>query len=205
MDIVIQPIEQTSYSYEDVASFLHTVFQERLDQGLSFTTSRMSSEDFRLRGETGIVLVAFDPQNHQLLGTGMTHFRKDADGSLYADEEHKGVLPNMKRRGIGSLLERELQHIAQEKGALFIISDTAVRAKSSILFHLKNGFFKWKLTSYPSTSYYSYVFRKQLHPDRKWDNPIYRKLFFLHSCIKTLIEKKRDGSNRKVFRLVKHQ
>ena len=203
MEIAIKRLEETSFSYEDVASLLHTAFQERLDQGLSFTTSRMSSEEFKKRGETGIILVAFNPQNHQLLGTGMTHFQNDTDGTLYADEEHKGVLPTMKRTGVGSLIERELQNLAQQNGASFIISDTAVQAKSSVLFHLKNGFFKWKLTSYPSTSYYSYIFRKQLRPDRKWDCSLYRKLFFCRSCIQTFLIKKKDGSNRKLFKHLK--
>lgn len=199
MEIKVQRLEETSFSYEDVTVLLHTAFQERLDQGLYFTTSRLSSADFRQRARNGIVLVAFDPKSQKLLGTAMTHFRQDAAGILYAEEEHKGIMPDVKRMGIGSLLENSLQQLAREGGTCYIITDTATGAKSSIRFHLKNGFFKWKLVSFSSTDYYSIVFRKQIKPDKKWNNLPYRKAFFFLSCVKTLITKKKNGAGRKPF------
>lgn len=160
MDFLIKPLEETVFSFEDITALLHAAFLERLNQGLCFTTSRMSASDFQKSAEGGTVLVAFIPETSVLLGTGMIHLRKDETGVCYADLEHKGVLPSVKRIGVGSALEKELQLIGASKGAQYLVSDTAIKARSSIRFHLNNGYFKWLFVSFPSTDYYSVVFRE---------------------------------------------
>ena len=197
MECVIKRIEDTSFTYEDIIALLHLAFQERLDQGLEFTTSRMSVDEIRRRSTSGILLVAYSQETKELLGTGMIHLIKDENGFLYANEEYKGVHPSVKRLGIGSRLEEHLQRIAAAEGAAYIISDTAVRARSSVLFHLHHGFYRWMLVSYSSTAYYSIVFRKDIPLQRKKASVLAHAFPFCCSCIWTILTKKKNGSFRR--------
>lgn len=194
-NIIIQRLEESPFSYSDVAVILHKAFEERVKQGIIMSPSKMNAADFKEKGDARIVLVAII--DNKLAGTAMTQLRVDQDGIPYGYEEFKGVLPVYKRKGIGSILEDNLQKIAIDSGMSYLISTTAVRARSSIKFHQSKGFFKWCLVSYPDTGYYSVVLRKQLRHDKKWDNILYRKFHYLLSFCQTVLNKRRDGNNRR--------
>lgn len=196
-DIVIQRLEESGYSYTDITELLHKAFEERLSQGIIMSASKMSSNDVQEKAQSRIVLVAYRLTTNELIGIAMTQFRLDEDNLLFGDEEYKGIHPDYKRKGVGSLLEHALQDIAIESGASYLISTTALQAKSSIRYHLSNGFFKWCCISYPDTSYYSIVFRKQLIPHKKWDNVFYRNLHYYLSFCHTILTKRKDGTIRK--------
>lgn len=196
MNLIIKPIQETIYTYEDVAELMHLAFQERLDQGLEYTSSRMIASDYERRGESGIVLVAYDLDSMALVGTAMIHICKDEEGVTFGDMEHMGIMPGLKRSGIGSSLEKERTRISTLHNAAYMLSDTAFKAKSSVSWHLRNGYFKWKLVSYPSTAYYSILFRKQIKPNKKWDCPIWQRLHFWASCLHTLLIRRKNGTRR---------
>ncbi len=195
-DIVIQRLEDSCFSYADITELLHKAFEERLSQGIIMSASKMSIRDVQEKVQSRIVLLAYRQTTNELIGTAMTQFRLDENGILFGDEEYKGIHPDYKRQGVGSLLEQALQDIAIEAGASYLICTTALQAKSSIRYHLSNGFFKWCMISFPDTSYYSIVFRKQLVSHKKWDNVFYRNLhYFLSSC-HTVLTKRKDGTFR---------
>ena len=198
-DIAIQRLEESGYSYSDITELLHKAFEERLSQGIIMSASKMSVSEVQDKAQNRIVLVAYRRTTNELIGIAMTQFRLDEYNILFGDEEYKGIHPNYKRHGVGSLLEHALQNLAIESGASYLICTTALQAKSSIRYHLSNGFFKWCCISFPDTDYYSIVFRKQLKPHKKWDNVFYRTLHFYFSFCHTVLTKRRDGTIRRIM------
>ena len=192
-------LEESPFSYEDVVGLIHLSFDERLSQGLHFTCSSMSVDQFREKMSDGLVIVAYEKVSHQLLGTASTHLYKDKDGHLYGYNEYLAVHPSVKHCGIGTLLLNKRLSIMRERGAEYVISDTAVGAKSSVKWHLKNGFVIYGYRSYSSTNYYSYLFRRQLVGRSKWDSRFYRDYHFLVSFLKTRIRYTRMGKERRFW------
>ena len=194
MSIVIKKIVETSFTYEDVIALIHESFKERLEQGLNFTCSFMTADDYKAKlGKDGITLVAYDEETNILYGTAMTHIYKDSKGCNYAYNEYLAIAPIAKRKGIGSRLLKAREDIAIENNCDYVMSDTSVNADSSVAYHLKNGFRIIGFKSYGSTNYYSYLFRKQLTPSRIWSNGLFCKMVYLKSYIQTRIIRKKNG------------
>lgn len=194
-ELTICRIEDSPFTYDELIKMIHASVQERVEQNLNFTVLRMSADDYRDKNKDGYVLVAY--RDHDLLGTACTHIYKDGEGNNYSYKEHMFVNPKCKRCGIGTLLQKKCVEIAKSNGCSYIISDTAVGAKSSVKWHLKNGSKIVALRSFPSTNYYSYIFRQQLDPHPKWSNPVYCKFNYLKSAIRCRMYKLPNGDDRK--------
>lgn len=180
MSIVVRKLEDTNYSYRDVVNLLHEAFQERLKQGLRYTCSFITEEQFQNKTKGGIVLVSIDKERCTLVGTMTLNF-PDTEGEKYGYMEYVAVSNNMKASGIGIKLFEHLQHLAIKNGCYYLLSDTSTLADSAVSWHLKLGYKIVGLESYRSTNYWSYVFRKQLFPSRRWENRIYCKWMYLRS------------------------
>lgn len=200
--VIVCRIEDSPFSSEDVISLIHESFKERLDQGLRFTCSSITVKEFDEKMNDGITLVAYDTCSNALLGTASTHLCVDSKNNRYGYNEYLAVIPSAKRLGIGSRLLEERISILKRLGAQYVMSDTACRAKSSVKWHLKNGFHIIALRSFRSTNYYSYIFRKQLIGKSEWDNCLYRNGRFVFSYVKTKLKWTRDGVERRWFRLL---
>lgn len=184
MSIVIRRLQDTSYSYNDVVNLLHEAFQERLEQGLMYTCSTMTEDEFRKDTVNGIVYVAIDDEMG-LCGTATLTIRTDRYGVKYGLNEYDGIRSDMKGKGIGTMLYMEREKKALKNGCEYILSDTSTQAKSAVKYHLKNGFKIVGLKSYRDTNYWSYVFRRQLAPSIKWNNAIYCRWRYIKSWIYT--------------------
>lgn len=193
MDIIINPIAESPFSYDDVVNLLHESFKERQEQGLEFTCSTMTVESFKNRTKQGTVLVAWDKDANSLLGTVTITLYTDSEGVIYGYHENLAISPCAKRLGIGAKLLEECIIITTNAGGQYILSDTAVGATSSVRWHKKNGFRIIGLVSYQSTNYYSYYFRKQLIHLSKWDNPFFCWLGYMKSSLNTRARRKANG------------
>lgn len=207
MDIVITSIDVSPFSNEDVVNLLHESFQERLGQGLEFTCSTMTVDSFKNRTKNGTILVAWDSDINDLLGTATVTLRTDSKGIVYGYHENLAIRPKAKRLGIGTKLLEEHIIIVINAGGQYVLSDTAVGAESSVRWHLKNGFKIIALRSFPSTNYFSYIFRRQLTPSKLWDSKLYTSFRYHLSSIIIRMLYKEDGTNtclgRWVSRLLK--
>ena len=99
MGIIAIKLEDTNYSYGDVVNLLHEAFQERLEQGLRYTCSYITEEQFRKKTEKGIVLVAIAEDSGALLGT-MTLNLPDVKNEKYGYMEYVAVNNNVKAAGV---------------------------------------------------------------------------------------------------------
>ena len=139
MSIVIQKLQETSYDYKDVVDLLHEAFQERLAQGLKYTCSTMTEEQFRNRTANGIVYVAIDDETG-LCGTATLTIKTDKNGVKYGYYEYNGIRSDMKGKGIGTMLYIYIERESVKNGCEYLISDTSTQATSAVKYHLKNGF-----------------------------------------------------------------
>lgn len=198
MVVNVELLEKTNFSLDDVLLLIKESFKERLAQGLNFTCSRISIEEFRRQLVDGKVLVAKNDSN-ELVGTCSLHIYTDDENFQYGYIEYVAVHPNCKRQGIGSLLLDECLDYLRNKGCSYVLSDTALAAKSSIKWHRRNGFVKIELKSYNSTDYYSILFRKSIVPCKKWDNRFYSTFKYLKSCVSKRLYYRKDGKKRTWF------
>lgn len=202
MDIIINPIAESPFSYDDVVNLLHDSFKERQEQGLEFTCSTMTVESFKNRTKQGTVLVAWGKDANGLLGTVTITIHTDSKGVIYGYHENLAISPCAKRLGIGTKLLEECIIITTNAGGQYILSDTAVGATSSVRWHKKNGFKIIALRSFSSTNYYSFIFRRQLSPSQIWSSELYTSLRFRISSIIIKLLYKVDGSFTPLGRLV---
>ena len=200
MAIEIRRLKETNYSYKDLVDLLHEAFQERLKQGLKYTCSSMTEEQFCQKTIDGIVYVAVDDESG-LCGTATLTIRTDKKGGRYGYNEYNGIRSDMKGKGIGTMLYREIERESRENGCEYLLSDTSTLATSAVKYHLKNGFKIIGLESYRSTNYWSYVFRRQLVPSKKY--PIYCKLQYLKSWLFIRVTRDINGNDTMIGRLYK--
>lgn len=190
-------------TWEELAQLYHAAFQERLDQGMNFICSSFTPEYLEQLSSHAIILVALDKdKSDELAGAAILTIKHDGK-ETWGYFTDMGISPSYKRCGIGSKLEKQRVEIAKANGCSFVVSDTAVGAKSSVQWHLKNGFIFYELLSWPNTNYYSYNFRKQLVPDPKWSNSVYCKLQYWKSAIRCRMCKHANGEHRKWVDLYK--
>ena len=179
--------------YEQLFSLMKESFHEREEQGLDFTVIHFTLENLKkaLKGRPVIVAFEEDPQ------TGERDYLGFQQMIIKGGEAFAGVMaisPKCKRKGIGSKIEMISEQVAVKEGCSYMTSDTSEVATSSVKWHLKNRYFKYKMRSYPSTNYYTVFFRKQLKTHWFWSVKAFRKIYFYFSAFLCRMYRKKDGS-----------
>ena len=80
----IRLLAQTNVTYQQIADLQHSAFQERLEQGLHFTSSSMTALQFEEKMKDGYVFVAIDTNTDTLLGTVTIHIGTDSQSRCQA-------------------------------------------------------------------------------------------------------------------------
>ena len=201
MNIIIKKREEANISYEQIVDLMHASFEERLQQGLNFTCSFMTVDQYKEKNSDAIIFVAIDEENGNLMGAAVVHIKRDEKKVLHGYNEYMSVSPKAKRCGIGTMLEHAREEVCKKAGCDYMMCDTAVGAVSSVKYHLKNGYKIVGLRSFASTNYYSYLFRKQLIPSKFWSNSLFCKMVYIKSAVIERIKHKQDGS-KTLFALI---
>ncbi len=197
-DILIQRVEDSSVTYEDVVELLHLAFRDRLKEGLHYTCSDMTVEQYIDKTRNGVTLVAINPETNTLLGTSASHMEVDYGHRKFGEYEYLAIHPDAQRSGVASKLFQEHLKRMEAAGAEYILSDTAVGARSAVRYHRRIGFKIIGLRSFRSTNYYSYLFRRQLITEtfrqRLYTSSLYCWLRFIPSYFRTRALLKEDGT-----------
>lgn len=202
MEVIVKLLSETNTTYKDLADLLHDAFEERLEQGLHFTCSIMTAEQVEAKMKGGYVFVAFNRDTDELIGTVTIHVNTDKLGNVFGYHEYLAVSPKAKHQGVGTKLAEVWDLLLKEKRAKYVYSDTACRARSSVNWHLKNGFQIYELESYRSTNYWSYVFIKYLDDSIK-KSPFLIKLHYWWSYLFIRTTRQKDGSDTGIGKLYK--
>lgn len=185
--IQIKELSDTKFTLRHVYDLIQSVYQERVNQGMNFWATTVSFDEFKKEYErnSAVVFVAVDDTTGELFGSGTIYIRNN-NKYKYAHMTNAVVVPKMRRCGIGSKLKKARHLLAKQNGCNYISCTTGIKAKSSILWHKKNGY-KIVGKSY-WLGYYSYRFRLQLVPSFFWNNDLFCKLVYIRSCIKLLFQ-----------------
>ena len=192
MKILIERIIESPFSLEDVVKLIHASFNERKEQGLLFGCSEITVKEYESYAKDAIILVAYEEQLNRLLGT--TAFTVKQNGNdFYAYNEFTAVSPEVKCKGIGTMLLLKEFKLAENEGCTYVLSDTSVRAKSSINLHKRVGFQLMYFTNFANNNFYSVVMRKNLYEQNNCFNNLSRQLNLFTSYIKIFLCQKPTG------------
>lgn len=201
--IDIRLLSDSNITYQQIVELMHASFEERIQQGLRFTCSSMTAEQFEKKVHDGFTFVALNTETNELLGTATLHIKKDKKGIVYGYHEYLAVSPKAKHLGIGTkLLKERLLLLLLSHGGKYVMSDTACGATSSVNWHLKNGFLIYELESYRSTNYWSYVFIKYLDNSIRKSN-VQIKLHYWSSWLFIRLTRNVNGQDTKLGKLYK--
>lgn len=181
----------TEEMYYPLLEMIKHSFEEHLQRGLQFTCSNYNIDDLKQKVLSGKYLVALSDKNEIL---GITSYSKHSI-PVTAYENITAISPAAKGMGLGSkLIEIRKQHLIKE-GYSHLLSDTAVKAKSSVNWHLKKcGCHIIGYESYSNTNYYSYVFIEDIEEQPLYIRKIKYPLLYFTAFIRTRICKKADGN-----------
>ena len=180
------------YRIDDLIELIHLSFEERTNQGLLFKYRKISKSELITYCHQKLLL-SYEIDNNI---AGVIFFTIKGNLCLM------GIVathPSYKRHGIATSLYEKLEKYCLSKRIVFLYSDTATKAKSSILWHEKMGFKKFKMTSFPSTNYYSWEFVKDIkNPNR---NFIKRNIHLFLSSIKCLLCWDKNGKLTRIGKI----
>lgn len=192
MNIVVDRLENTQFTYNDVAELLHESFKERLDSGLNMMGSFVDENMLEEMNSRGAIFVAYIEKEQRLVGCNVLTVNEWSDG-IFGNHQFVGISSDFKRCGIGGVLFAKLLDYAKSCGCDYLTSTTSVKAKSSIAWHKKIGFKIYKYASYGCTNYFSYIFRMDLTDKsilRLW---LPRTALLIASFVITRLSQNEDG------------
>lgn len=192
-----EDFEIDGYHIEDILSLVKEAYAQRAKEGISFTTLNYAIDDFLAeRTDADYWFLAFD-ENKKLDGTARLTVKKNG-GEIC----NFAVSPLCQGRHVGSELLQEANRFAKEHGLEYVMSWTAIRAKSSVRCHCNNGFRIIGIDVGLYQNYSSYIFRNQLAPSFYWNCIPLVKLRYLKSYLKYRLAKKPNGQNSNVGNLI---
>lgn len=181
----------TENMYQPLLEMITYSFEEHLEHGLLFTCSSYSLDDLKKKVLSGKYFIAISDKDEIL---GITSYSGCSIPET-AYENITAVSPTAKGMGIGSRLQDVRKLSLIKEGYKHLISDTAVKATSSVNWHLKKcGCHIIGYESYSSTNYYSYIFIQDLEKQPFYIRKIKYPILFFTAFIKTRICKKSNGN-----------
>lgn len=184
----------------DIYDLIRRSYATRVAEGIRFVFNSYDFDSFcsRFNYSDNVVLTAIDSVDQRLVGTlSMRFTKKGKGGELF----WLAVSPDSRGKGVSQQLFSAIINYARKEGLLYLQSDTATKAKSSIRAHKKAGFRITGFYSFRSTDYYSYIFTCPLSQDSKYLSPLYCQLSFIKSFLKTKLIRNVQGRDRLIFRL----
>lgn len=195
-------LQDTSFTHADVLELIKESFRQWQENGIESSLLKLTPISFVEKTANAVVLVAIDDASDTLCGTTSCSIIRDKQGKRYAYNKYSAITSKTKHSGIGSSLLRYEKQLAIEERCSHILSDTCVLAKWSVNWHKKNGFRIVGLESFTTNDYYSYIFRLQLKKPSFWSSPLYCRLRFVFSWIKTRLMCDSRGNKTLIGRLV---
>lgn len=193
MNIIVkqwsEDIEIYDYHIEDILSLIKNAYAERAKDGISFATLKYSLTEFlNERTDDDYWFLAFD-NNHLLCGTArLTIIGRRGEICNFA------VLPNSQGKHVGRQLLQTVNQFAKERNLDFVMSYTAMKAKSSVKCHCNNGFQITGIVVGLNRDYSSYIFRNQITPSFLFNSPFVKYRYYI-SILKYKLLKNKNGQN----------
>lgn len=194
---IIRHIEESQK--EEVLTLIHSSFKEHLGHGLKFTCSYYTLQDLDEKVLGGECFFAV--KDNKIIGL-ISILVKDLSTEAYLSIS--AVHPQFKSLGVGSLLMKEVLVFLREQNVKVLISDTSINARNTVRWYVKKlGCRIVGYQSYPSTNYYSYIFRLDLVPVSFFTKHVKYPFMFIKSYLRCKITKRRNGQYTPVGKMLK--
>jgi GNAT superfamily N-acetyltransferase len=161
-DLVVVPLDQTSFSLKDVYTLIQEVYKDRVDAGIDFTLSKISFEEYEKKIHQDNKMVFVLPKDNYLIGSAALAIRIDNGGRKYGGYSNAVVLKEYQGKGLGTKLFEARKRKAIECGCDYLSSSTAENATSSVRWHKKNGWLLYGYGKHLDSKYFSCFFRYPL-------------------------------------------
>ena len=209
-EIIVRTTKEIEVPVEALHELLKTAFLQWEEAGLYASVVHSSQQSLSRYISDKVVFVAHDAATGELLA--MHTFRLNKRKHT-ASGANLAVTPTAKREGIATrMLQAEAKRLSKA-GYRYMTEYTAIQAKWSVHWHLKNGYYITGYKRSENTSYASYAFRKPIvldprhHPmDFFWTYPIApltARLHYIASYIITCICKTRNGQLTPIGKVAK--
>lgn len=124
---------------------------------MNFTCATYNEEDVKRVFSIALTIIgAFEDE--EIIGVVMLNEVSSKFGFRFAKHENLAVASKAKGQGVASRMLTEVKKAALENNLDFVLSDTAESARSSIRYHLKNGFRIYGKRHFPGRNYDSITF-----------------------------------------------
>lgn len=193
MSVIVNRMEDTSFSRKEVFDLILDSFQERLQQGINYSLFSMSFEKYVKIVEKDIVLVAYDSESQRLLGTVTISIRENKKKETYAYMDFLATANNVKNHGVGTILFAKLKDLCAEQGCKYIESITSLKAMSSVRWHKKMGF---KIIGYKGAGVYTYLFRWDFDKKSIYNNKLFVFAYKIFTYLYMISVRKPNGHYR---------
>lgn len=209
--IIVSTTKETAVPIEQLHKLRKDAFMQWEEAGLhtEVTHSPLNALAYYIRDKA--VFVARDAQTGELLA--MHTFRLNKRRGT-ASGANLAVAPHVKHEGIGSRMLWEETERLRKAGYRFMKEYTAIPAKWSVKWHLKNGYYITGYKRSEKDNYSSYAFCKPIaldffhHPtDLFWVRPIAPYTACLHYIVSyfiTCVCKTRSGRLTAIGRMAKY-
>ena len=208
--LVVRLFDECDVPIEELYYLRKTAFSQWAEDGLDISEVNVPLDRFTRYLKDKTVFVAHDATTGVLLAI---HVWKLNSRKRCAIGSNLAVDPYARREGIASqMLQEEIDWLRRE-GYRFLNGATAIPARWSVRWHLKNGYYIVGYSRNEWNNYASYIFRKQIAIDVKhhpsellWMRPIApftAKMQFAVSYIAIIICKRKSGQLNWLGRVVK--
>lgn len=155
--------------FEEITELLHASYKEHMDNNRDYLAAKQSVEQTKKRFEDNYCVLVYD--DDKLVGT-MAYRpienkdpkkRKWYEDDFFAFCSQAAIHPDYRQSKAFILMVKAALSTPRSESCESVIIDTSVEAEELVAAYVKAGFQIVDLVSWPSTHYYSYIFRYPLH------------------------------------------
>lgn len=148
----------------DVTKLVNAAYRELADMGLNYTATYQNDDKTKERISNGRCFVLIDDAN-RIIGTILITIENYFTNNNTAYLGQLGVLPEFKKKGLGTKLMEFCENLIKEEGFSGVQLDTAIPAKHLVEWYQRRGYQIVGQEHYEGKTYDSYVFEKIFIPD----------------------------------------
>lgn len=150
-----------AHEVSNITKLLNLAYKELSDMGLNYTATTQNDDKTKVRISKGRCFVLKD-NSEQILGTILMTVENYFTNHNTAYLGQFGVLPEFKKKGLGTMLLNFCENLAAEEGFYGIQLDTAIPAKHLVDWYQRRGYKIVGQEHDENKTYDSYVFEKKL-------------------------------------------
>ncbi len=198
--LTVKRVMDGNLPYEEITELLHASYKEHADHNRDYMAAKQSVEQTKKRFEGNYCVLVYDED--KLVGTIAYRAienkdpkqRKWYEDDFFAFCSQAAIHPDYRKTNAFVMMVMHAYKTPGSEKCKSVIIDTSVEAKELVEGYVKCGFQIVDMVSWPTTGYYSYIFRSTMH-GKKYSNR-YCKFRFYISAFLCKLRYKKNGRKR---------